>query len=60
MTPAELVARCHDYAAQCWVFARKQENARDRLVLIDMAKTWLALANRMEGHESLPALRDMH
>jgi hypothetical protein len=45
MTPAKLTARCHDYAAQCWLFARQQKNATDKLALIDMAQTWLALAD---------------
>jgi hypothetical protein len=59
MTPAKLAARCHDYAAQCWLFARQQNNVTDKLALIDMAETWLALANCAKKNLlALPELPD--
>jgi hypothetical protein len=58
MTPAELAARYHGYAAQCWLFAQQQDNAGDKLALIDMAQAWVALADYVEKNESLFALYD--
>jgi hypothetical protein len=45
MIPAELATLCHDYAARCWLFAQRQENASDKLALIEMAQAWVALAD---------------
>jgi hypothetical protein len=52
MTPTELVACCWDYAAECWFFAQRQDNAGYRLALIDMAQSWLALADRVEKNKT--------
>jgi hypothetical protein len=59
MTSAQLAERCYDYAARCWLFARQQDNADDKLALIEMAQTWLALADRVEGKESLLGLPEV-
>jgi hypothetical protein len=58
MTPAELTARCQHYAAECWFFAQSQDNAGDRLTLIDMAQTWLALADCVGKNECLFVVPD--
>jgi hypothetical protein len=54
MTPTEpLAARYREYATACLIIAKCQENERDRLVLIDMAQAWLALANYAVKSESM-------
>jgi hypothetical protein len=37
MTPPEISARYRDYAAKCVTVAQRQEDASERLALIDMA-----------------------
>lgn len=44
ITPAELAARYWGYAAQCLVFAQRQDQATEKLALINMAKDWVTLA----------------
>jgi hypothetical protein len=46
ITPAQLAARYWGYAAQCIIVAQRQDNARDKLALIDMAEAWVTLAER--------------
>jgi hypothetical protein len=53
MTPAELAARYRDYAGKCLLVAQKQENANEKLALIDMAQAWIALAEQAERNETL-------
>jgi hypothetical protein len=62
MIPAELTTLCHDYAAECWRFARRQDNAGDKLALIDMAQAWVILADcvnesLLTPHEALDSRR---
>lgn len=54
MTPAGIAARYRGYAAECLIIAQKQENATERLILIDMAQAWVALAEQAEKNQSLP------
>lgn len=42
--PAQLAARYWGYAAQCVTFAQQQDEATEKLALIDMAKDWVTLA----------------
>jgi hypothetical protein len=56
MTPAELAVRYRGYAAQCCIVAQRQDNAGDKLALVNMAQAWVALAEHMEKNESLFAL----
>ncbi len=44
--PAQLAARYWGYAAQCIIVAQRQDDAGDKLALIDMAKAWVTLAER--------------
>jgi len=53
MTPSELAARYREYAAQCMLLAENQENANEKLALIDMTQAWIALAELAEKNESL-------
>lgn len=53
MTPTELAARYREYAAKCVLLAQSQENANERLGLIDMAQAWIALAEQAEKNEAL-------
>jgi hypothetical protein len=56
MASAELVARYYGYAARCWLFAKQQDDAGHKLALINLAQTWLALADYVEKNESPFAL----
>jgi hypothetical protein len=42
----ELVARYHLHAAHCVELAEKISDAEDRLALLTMAKSWIALAEQ--------------
>ncbi len=53
MMPTELAARYREYAAKCVLVAQSQENANEKLALIDMARAWIALAEQAEKNESL-------
>jgi hypothetical protein len=48
VTPAQLAARYWGYAAQCVMFAQRQDSAADKLALIDMAKAWVTFAVRIQ------------
>jgi hypothetical protein len=52
MTPAQLAARYWGYAAQCLVFAQRQDKATEKLTLINMAKDWVTLAVWIEHQAS--------
>jgi hypothetical protein len=54
MTPAQLAARYWGYAAQCLVFAQRQDQAAEKLTLINMAKDWVTLAVWIE-HQAAEA-----
>jgi hypothetical protein len=56
MTPAEIAARYREYAAKCLIVARKQENANERLALVDMAQAWIALADQAEKNQAFPVV----
>lgn len=47
MLPAQFVARCWGYAAQCLSIAQRTENQSDKLTLIKIAKAWAALAEQI-------------
>jgi hypothetical protein len=51
ITPAQLAARYWGYAAQCLVVAQRQDNAGDKLALINMAQAWVNLAEQAEKNE---------
>jgi hypothetical protein len=53
MTPDELAARYRRYAAKCLLLAQGQEDANEKLLLLDMAQAWAALAEMAEKNESL-------
>lgn len=53
MSPAELATRYRDYAARCLILAQRQEDAAERLALIDMAQAWIALAEQAQKNETL-------
>jgi hypothetical protein len=53
MTPAELAARYRKYAAKCLLLAQRQEDAGEKLALLDMAQSWMALAEQAEKNEAL-------
>lgn len=52
ITPAQLAARYWGYAAQCLIVAQRQDNAGDKLALINMAQAWVNLAEQTETNES--------
>ncbi len=56
MTPAELAVRYRGYAIRCLLFAKQQDDAGDRLILVDMAQTWATLADYAEKNEPVFAL----
>lgn len=51
ITPAQLAARYWGYAAQCLIVAQRQDNAGDKLALINMAQAWVSLAEQTEKNE---------
>jgi hypothetical protein len=51
MTPAELIARCQDYAVHCWL--------TDKQTLIDIAQSCLTLAARVRKSKSLFELSEV-
>ena len=53
MTPAELAARYREYAARCMIMAQRQENANEKLAMLDMAQAWADLAGLAEKNESI-------
>jgi hypothetical protein len=52
ITPAQLAARYWGYAAQCLVVAQRQDNAGDKLALINMAQAWVNLAEQAEKNDA--------
>ena len=52
ITPAHLAARYWGYAAQCLVVAQRQDNAGDKLALINMAQAWVNLAEQAEKNDA--------
>ena len=48
ITPAQSAAHYRGYAAQCVIVAQHQHSAGDRLILINMAQAWSALAELTE------------
>jgi hypothetical protein len=56
MTPAQLVGLYRDRAAKCLLVARTQTSAAERMVLLDMAQAWIALAKQAEKNESLSVI----
>jgi hypothetical protein len=48
ITPAQLAARYWGHAAQCLIFAQRQDKATEKLALINMAKDWVTLAVWLE------------
>jgi hypothetical protein len=54
ITPAQLAARYWGYAAQCLVFAQRQDKATEKLASVNMAKDWVTLAVRIE-HQAAEA-----
>ena len=58
MMPTELAARYREYAARCVLLAQSQENASEKLALIDMAQAWIALAEQAENNEPLFVVRE--
>ncbi len=54
ITPAQLAARYWGYAAQCLIVAQRQDDAGDKLALINMAQAWVNLAEQTE--KNTPAL----
>jgi hypothetical protein len=53
MTLAELAARYREYAAKCVLLAQSEQDASEKLVLIDMAQAWTSLAEWTEKNEPL-------
>jgi len=51
ITPAQLAARYWGYAAQCLIVAQRQDNAGDKMALINMAQAWSALAEQTAENE---------
>jgi hypothetical protein len=54
ITPAQLAARYWGHAAQCLIFAQRQDKASEKLALINMAKDWVTLAVWLE-HQAAEA-----
>jgi hypothetical protein len=48
ITPAQLAARYWGYAAQCLIVAQRQDNAGDKLALVNIAQAWVNLAEQTE------------
>lgn len=48
ITPAQLAARYWGYAAQCLIVAQRQDDASDKIALINMAEAWVALAEQAQ------------
>lgn len=46
IAPAQLAARYRGFATQCLIVAQRQESAGDKLALVNMAQTWIALAEQ--------------
>jgi hypothetical protein len=55
ITGAESAARYWGYAAQCLIVAQRQDNVADRLILLNMAQAWAALAEQTE--REIPEIR---
>lgn len=53
MTPADLAARYREYAGNCVALAQGMESAKEKLVFLDMAQAWMALAEQAERNEAL-------
>lgn len=53
MTPAELAARYRGYAGKCLLLAQQQDEAKEKLLLLDMAQAWTSLAELAEKNGSL-------
>jgi hypothetical protein len=53
MSPADLAARYREYATTCVAMAQSLESADEKLVLLDMAQAWIALAKQAEKNEGM-------
>jgi hypothetical protein len=54
MTSADFVVEhYHSCAAGCWLCAKQKHNAKDKLALIELASSWLLLADWVESNEPL-------
>lgn len=56
MTSTELAVRYRSYAMRCLLIGKHQFNVSDRAMLVDMAKAWAGLADRIEKNEAVFAL----
>ncbi len=56
MTSTEMATRYRGFAAECWLLAQKQGNAKDKLALIELASSWLDLADWVDRNDALFAL----
>jgi hypothetical protein len=55
MSGAEFVGRCRSYAAKCIKISRHVSDPAGKLVLLEMAQTWLNLAEKAaETSETAP------
>lgn len=53
MRSAEFAERYRGFAAECWSLAQQQNSDIDRLALIELAQSWLDLADCVEKSEVL-------
>jgi hypothetical protein len=52
MSQAELAARYREYASKCVAFSQGLEQAHEKLVLLNMAQAWIALAEQAQKNEA--------
>lgn len=52
ITPAELASRYRSYAANCVALSQSHDDAGEKLLLLDMAQAWMALAEQAERNET--------
>jgi hypothetical protein len=57
MRPAEFAERYRGFAAECWLLAEQQNSDIARLALIELAQSWLDLADCVEKNKILFGLR---
>jgi hypothetical protein len=58
MTSTEVAARYRGFAAECWSLAQHLHSDSDKRALIELASSWLDLADWVDKNDALFALGD--
>ena len=56
MLPDEFAARYRKLAGKCFLISQRFADSAEKLMLLDMAQAWLALAEQVEKNELLFAI----